>query len=100
MRLGRPSHSLIVVALTEVPQAGLVEVMEADATRDGVDELSVLDGGRNDVGKRQPEEINFAEYLALFSLAELDLIMYGQPGVHIRSGQVELTSMRNIQERR
>lgn len=51
MKSGRLGHSLIIVALTEVPQAGLVEIMEADATGDGVDELGILDRGGNDVGE-------------------------------------------------
>lgn len=75
-RCSRLSHLLIVVALTKVPQAGLVEIVKTDATGDGVDKLGVLDRGRDDVGKRQPEEINFTENLVILSLAELDLFMY------------------------
>lgn len=75
-RYSRLSHLLIVIALTEVPQAGLVEIVKTDATGDGVDELGVLDRGRDDVGKRQPEEINFTKNLVIFGLAELDLFRY------------------------
>lgn len=76
-------YSLIVETLTEVPQAGLVEVMEANATSDRVDELGVLDRGGDDVGKRQPEEIYLAKYLVVSSLAELDLITIRQPTVKV-----------------
>lgn len=48
---GASCDAFIVVALTEVPQARLVEVVEADATGDGVDELGILNGSRDDVGK-------------------------------------------------
>lgn len=75
-RYSRFSHLLIVVALAEVPQAGLVEIVKTNATGDGVDKLGVLDRGRDDVGKRQPEEINFTENLVILGLAELNLFTY------------------------
>jgi hypothetical protein len=44
-------YALAVVAFAEIPEADLVEVVEADRAGDGVDEDSVRDGGGDDVCK-------------------------------------------------
>jgi hypothetical protein len=43
-RCGTMSDSLAIIAFAEVPQADLVEVVEADGAGDGVDKYSVGDG--------------------------------------------------------
>ena len=54
--------TLAIVAFTEIPEAHLVEVVEADRTCNRVDENSVRNGGRNDVGQIDGEEVGGAYY--------------------------------------
>ena len=42
--------ALVVVALAEIPEADLVEVVETYGTGDGVDEDCIGNGGGDDVG--------------------------------------------------
>jgi hypothetical protein len=49
--------SFAIIASTEVPEANLVEIVEADGAGDGVNEDGVGDGGGDYVGEVDGEEV-------------------------------------------
>jgi hypothetical protein len=53
--------SLVVVAFAEIPEADLVEVVQADGAGDGVDQDGVGDGGGDYVGEVDGEEVGGAD---------------------------------------
>lgn len=53
--------ALVVVALAEVPQPDLVEIVEAERAREGVDEDDVAGARRDDVGQVEGEEVGAAD---------------------------------------
>lgn len=53
--------ALIIVTLTEVPQADLVEIVQPDRTGDGIDQDGIGHGDGDDVGEVEVEEIGVAE---------------------------------------
>jgi hypothetical protein len=51
----------------------LVEIVQAERTCEGVDELDVAEGGRDDVCEIQSEEICFADYCSIVDVTDFDL---------------------------
>jgi len=62
----------VVEALTEVPEADLVEVVEADGAGNGVDEHGVWYGAGDDVGEADLEEVDATEDGARIEVADAD----------------------------
>jgi hypothetical protein len=56
-RRGAVGNSVAIIAFTEVPEANLVEIVEADGAGDGVYEDGVGDGGGDYVGEVDGEEV-------------------------------------------
>lgn len=54
--------ALIVITLAEIPQPNLVEIMQANRTRNTVDKERIGHGQRNDMGEVEPEEIGVADH--------------------------------------
>ena len=69
---GAVGDALVVVALAEVPQTDLVEVVEPDGAGDTVDEDGIGDGEGNDVGEIDFEEVGFAEDGLVGEIADAD----------------------------
>lgn len=51
------ADATVIVTLTEIPQANLIEVMETDGSSNTVDQDGIGNGDRNDIGEIDFEEI-------------------------------------------
>lgn len=63
----------ISVTFAKVPEADLVEVVQSDGLGDGVDEARVGNGGGDDVGEIEFEEVEVSEDGTGFGVADEDL---------------------------
>lgn len=63
----------IFETFAKVPEADLVEVVEADGLGDGVDEACVGDRGGDDVGQVELEEVEVSEHGTVGGVADEDL---------------------------
>lgn len=59
--VGAVCDSLIVVAFAEVPEADLIEIVEAEGAGEGIDELDVICRGGDDVGEVEGVEVGVAD---------------------------------------
>lgn len=73
-RLGRAAvgDALVVVALAEIPQSHLIEIVEADGLGDAVDEGGVRERRRDDVREADPEKVRRADDGLVVDVADLD----------------------------
>ena len=74
----RDDDLLVVVSLTEVPQADLVKVVQAQTTGDRVQEPGVCDGDGDDLGDIELEEVDVVENAVDVRIANRDENEEGQ----------------------
>jgi hypothetical protein len=66
-------NSFVVVAFAEVPEADLVEIVQAEGACERVDQLDVVGGGGDDVCEVEFKEVGAADYDFLVYVADFDL---------------------------
>ena len=65
-------NELIIIALAEVPDTNLVEVMETQTPSDRVEQVGILNGYRDNMGDVELEEVDVGENVVLVRVSDDD----------------------------